>query len=34
MEKNETGTPPNTIHKNKLKWIKNLNVRPGNCKNT
>ena len=27
MEKNEIKTLPNTIHKNKLKWIKDLNIR-------
>ena len=27
MEKNEMRTLPNTIHKDKLKWIKDLNVR-------
>ena len=32
MEKNEIGTPPNTIHKNKLKWIKDINVRPETIK--
>ena len=28
MKKNEIRTLPNTIHKDKLKWIKDLNVRP------
>ena len=28
MQKNEIRTLPNTIHKDKLKWIKDLNVRP------
>ena len=27
MRKNEIRTLPNIIHKNKLKWIKDLNVR-------
>ena len=30
--KNEISTLPNTIHKNKLKWIKDLNVRPDTIK--
>ena len=29
---NEIRTLPNTIHKNKLKWIKELNVRPDTTK--
>ena len=32
LEKNETRTLSNTIHKNKLKWIKDLNVRPETVK--
>ena len=32
LEKNETQTHSNTIHKNKLKWIKDLNVRPETIK--
>ena len=32
MEKNEIRTLPNTIHKNKLKWIKDLNIRPDTIK--
>ena len=28
MKKNEIRTLPNTIHKDKLKWIKDLNERP------
>ena len=28
IQKNEIRTHPNTIHKNKLKWIKDLTVRP------
>ena len=32
MQKTETRTLPNTIHKNKLKWIKGLNVRPETIK--
>ena len=32
MRKNEIRTLPNIIHKNKLKWIKDLNVRPGTIK--
>ena len=28
MEKNEIRKLPNTKHKNKLKWIKDLKVRP------
>ena len=31
-EKNELRTLPNTIHKNKLKWIKDLDVRPDTIK--
>ena len=27
VQKNETRPPSSTIHKNKLKWIKDLNVR-------
>ena len=30
--KNETRTLSNTIHKNKLKWIKDLNIRPETTK--
>ena len=30
--KYEIRTLPNTIHKNKLKWIKDLNVRPDTIK--
>ena len=30
--KNEIRTLPNTIHKSKLKWIQNLNVRPETIK--
>ena len=32
MKKNEIRTLPNTIHKCKLKWIKDLNVRPETIK--
>ena len=32
MKKNEIKTFSNTIHKNKLKWIKDLNVRPDTTK--
>jgi len=32
MEKNEIGTLPNTIHKNKSKWIKDLDIRPDTIK--
>ena len=32
MEKNELRTLPNTIHKNKLKWIKDLDARPDTIK--
>ena len=32
LEKNESRTLYNTIHKNKLKWIKDLNVRPETIK--
>ena len=32
MEKNEIRTLPNTIHKNKLKMIKDLNFRPDTIK--
>ena len=32
LVKNETRTLSNTIHKNKLKWIKDLNVRPETIK--
>ena len=32
LQKNETRTVSNTIHKDKLKWIKNLNVRPETIK--
>ena len=32
LSKNETRTLSNTIHKNKLKWIKDLNVRPETIK--
>ena len=32
MKKNEIRTLPNTIHKDKLKWIKDLNVRPETIK--
>ena len=32
LQKNETRTLSNTIHKNKLKWIKDLNVRPETIK--
>ena len=31
-KKNEIRTLPNTIHKDKLKWIKDLNVRPETIK--
>ena len=27
MQINETRTHPHTMHKNKLKWLKNLNIR-------
>ena len=32
MLKNEIRTHSSTIHKNKLKWIKDLNVRPDSVK--
>ena len=32
MQKNETRPPSYTTHKNKLKWIKDLNVRPETIK--
>ena len=32
MEKNEIRTLSNTIHKNKLKWIKDLNIKPDTIK--
>ena len=32
LQKNETRTLINTIHKNKFKWIKVLNVRPETIK--
>ena len=32
VKKDETRTLSNTIHKNKLKWIKDLNVRPETIK--
>ena len=32
MQKNEIRMLPNTIHKDKLKWIKDLNVRPETTK--
>ena len=32
MKKNEIRTLPNTIHKDKLKWVKDLNVRPETIK--
>ena len=32
MSKNKIRTLPNTIHKNKLKWIKDINVRPETIK--
>ena len=32
MQKNEIRTLPNTIHKDKIKWIKDLNVRPETIK--
>ena len=32
LEKNETRTLSNTIYKNKLKWIKDVNVRPETIK--
>ena len=32
MQKNEIRTLPNTIHKDKLKWMKDLNVRPETIK--
>ena len=32
MEKNEIRTLPNTIHKNKPKWMKELSVRPDTIK--
>ena len=32
MQKNEIRTHPNTIHKNKLKMVKDLNVRPDTIK--
>ena len=32
MEKNEIRTLPNTIHKNKLKMIKDLDIRPDTIK--
>ena len=32
LSKNETRTLSNTIHKNKPKWIKDLNVRPETIK--
>ena len=31
-KKNEIRTLPNTIHKDKIKWIKDLNVRPETIK--
>ena len=32
MQKNEIRTLPNAIHKDKVKWIKDLNVRPETIK--
>ena len=32
MEKNEIRTLPNTIHKHKPKWIKDLDIRPDTIK--
>ena len=32
LEKNEARTLSNTIHKNKLKWIKDLHIRPETIK--
>ena len=32
MQKNEIRMLPNTIHKDKLKWMKDLNVRPETIK--
>ena len=32
MQKNETGSLSYTIHKNLLKWIKDLNIRPETIK--
>ena len=32
MQKNEIRTLPNTIHKDKSKWIKELNIRPETIK--
>ena len=32
MKKNEIRTLPNAIHKDKVKWIKDLNVRPETIK--
>ena len=32
MQKDDIRTFSNTIHKSKLKWIKDLNVRPGTVK--
>ena len=32
MYKNESGPPSYTIYKNKLKWIKDVNVRPETIK--
>ena len=32
MQKNEIRTLPNTIHKNKLKWIKDADIRPDTIK--
>ena len=29
VQKNKTGPPSNTTHKNKFKWTKDLNVRAG-----
>ena len=32
VQKNDTRPLSSTIHKNKLKWIKELNIRPGTMK--